>query len=68
MLIASFAPQFVTRVGSRSNRADCPFQVFLNIVLDDAVEEKNGGEKVKLGMVVRATVTFLPTASDGEPG
>ncbi len=29
-----------------------PHQVFLNIVLDDAVEEKDGGEKVKLGMVV----------------
>lgn len=28
-------------------------QVFMNIVLDEAVEEKNGGEKVKLGMVVR---------------
>ena len=27
-------------------------QVFLNVVLDDAVEEKDGGEKVKLGMVV----------------
>ncbi|KAK5992621.1 Small nuclear ribonucleoprotein G [Cladobotryum mycophilum] len=27
-------------------------QVFLNIVLDEAVEEKDGGEKVKLGMVV----------------
>ncbi|EEQ34893.1 hypothetical protein McanCB56680_000246 [Microsporum canis] len=27
-------------------------QVFMNIVLDDAVEEKNGGEKVPLGMVV----------------
>ncbi|PGH03384.1 small nuclear ribonucleoprotein G [Blastomyces parvus] len=26
--------------------------VFMNIVLDDAVEEKNGGEKVRLGMVV----------------
>jgi small nuclear ribonucleoprotein (snRNP)-like protein len=25
----------------------------LNIVLDDAVEEKDGGEKVRLGMVVR---------------
>jgi small nuclear ribonucleoprotein G len=24
----------------------------LNVVLDDAVEEKDGGEKVKLGMVV----------------
>lgn len=28
-------------------------QVFLNIVLDDAVEEKPGGEKVRIGMVVR---------------
>ncbi|KAI4149489.1 MAG: hypothetical protein L6R39_002498 [Caloplaca ligustica] len=27
-------------------------QVFLNVVLDDAVEEKAGGEKVRLGMVV----------------
>lgn len=27
-------------------------QVFLNVVLDDAVEEKDGGERVKLGMVV----------------
>ncbi len=27
-------------------------QVFLNIVLDDAVEEKAGGEKVRMGMVV----------------
>lgn len=26
--------------------------MFLNIVLDDAVEEKDGGEKVRLGMVV----------------
>jgi len=26
----------------------------LNIVLDDAVEEKDGGEKVRLGMVVRS--------------
>lgn len=31
------------------------YQVFLNIVLDDAVEEKDNGEKAKLGMVVRAT-------------
>lgn len=29
-----------------------PRQVFLNIVLDEAVEEKEGGEKVKIGMVV----------------
>ncbi len=28
--------------------------MFLNVVLDDAVEEKAGGEKVRLGMVVRA--------------
>ena len=27
--------------------------MFLNIVLDDAVEEKAGGEKVRIGMVVR---------------
>jgi hypothetical protein len=27
-------------------------KVFLNIVLDDAVEEKAGSEKVPLGMVV----------------
>ncbi|TAQ90126.1 hypothetical protein B7494_g1529 [Chlorociboria aeruginascens] len=27
-------------------------KVFLNIVLDDAVEEKDGGEKIRLGMVV----------------
>ncbi|KAK3309359.1 uncharacterized protein B0T15DRAFT_488099 [Chaetomium strumarium] len=28
------------------------YDVFLNIVLDDALEEKDNGEKVKLGMVV----------------
>ncbi|OHX00113.1 small nuclear ribonucleoprotein [Colletotrichum incanum] len=28
------------------------YDVFLNIVLDEAVEEKEGGEKVRLGMVV----------------
>ena len=27
-------------------------QVFLNVVLDEAVEEKPGGERVRLGMVV----------------
>jgi acyl-CoA synthetase (AMP-forming)/AMP-acid ligase II len=27
-------------------------QVYLNIVLDDALEEKPGGEKVRIGMVV----------------
>ncbi|QDS68435.1 Serine/threonine-protein kinase smg1 [Venturia effusa] len=28
------------------------YDVFLNIVLDDAVEEKSNGEKVRIGMVV----------------
>ncbi|KAK2741884.1 Serine/threonine-protein kinase smg1 [Myotisia sp. PD_48] len=28
------------------------YDVFMNIVLDEAVEEKSGGEKVPLGMVV----------------
>jgi small nuclear ribonucleoprotein G len=28
-------------------------QVFLNIVLDEAVEEKSNGDKVQIGMVVR---------------
>ncbi|KAK0372860.1 small nuclear ribonucleoprotein [Colletotrichum limetticola] len=28
------------------------YDVFLNIVLDEAVEEKEGGEKVRIGMVV----------------
>jgi small nuclear ribonucleoprotein G len=27
-------------------------QVYLNIVLDDALEERAGGEKVRIGMVV----------------
>ncbi|KAK1462470.1 LSM domain-containing protein [Colletotrichum paranaense] len=27
------------------------YDVFLNIVLDEAVEEKEGGEKVRIGMV-----------------
>ncbi|KAL3448978.1 hypothetical protein BJX65DRAFT_306530 [Aspergillus insuetus] len=30
------------------------YDVFMNIVLDDAVEEKQGGEKVAIGMVVSA--------------
>ena len=30
----------------------CGIQVFLNIVLDEAVEEKPGGERQRLGMVV----------------
>lgn len=33
------------------------YDVFLNIVLDEAVEERDGGEKVRLGMVVRTTTT-----------
>jgi small nuclear ribonucleoprotein G len=33
--------------------ADWPTkQVFLNVVLDEAFEEKAGGERVRLGMVV----------------
>jgi small nuclear ribonucleoprotein G len=32
--------------------ADLIMQLFLNIVLDDAVEEKDGGEKVRIGTVV----------------
>jgi len=28
------------------------YDVFLNIVLDDAVEEKQGGERERIGMVV----------------
>ncbi|KAG6023148.1 hypothetical protein E4U40_004163, partial [Claviceps sp. LM458 group G5] len=31
--------------------------VFLNIVLDEAVEEKDGGEKVKIGMVIELEAT-----------
>ncbi|EER29740.1 LSM domain containing protein [Coccidioides posadasii C735 delta SOWgp] len=27
------------------------YDVFMNIVLDEAIEEKTGGEKVRLGMV-----------------
>ncbi|KGO71448.1 Ribonucleoprotein LSM domain, eukaryotic/archaea-type [Penicillium italicum] len=28
------------------------YDVFMNIVLDEAFEEKNGGEKVSIGMIV----------------
>ncbi|ORY19393.1 small nuclear ribonucleo protein-like protein G [Clohesyomyces aquaticus] len=28
------------------------YDVYLNIVLDDAVEEKNGGERIRIGMVI----------------
>ena len=40
-------------------------QVFLNIVLDEAVEEKDGGEKIRLGMVVRVPWTLLPSFKYG---
>lgn len=41
-------------------------QVFLNVVLDDAVEEKNGGEKVRLGMVVSYVGLHLPSNGDAD--
>ena len=41
-------------------------QVFLNIVLDDAIEEKAGGEKVRIGQVVRFSRTIC-TASHYTP-
>jgi small nuclear ribonucleoprotein G len=33
------------------------YDVFLNIVLDEAVEEKAGGERQRLGMVVGAQMS-----------
>jgi small nuclear ribonucleoprotein (snRNP)-like protein len=46
------------KVISRTNHA-FSLQVFMNIVLDEAFEEKQGGEKVAIGMVVcRATRGF----------
>lgn len=33
----------------------------MNIVMDEAVEEKSGGEKVRLGMVVCVDFFFLVT-------
>lgn len=60
---ASDAPEASSRLGGRARRASLPkkkqnrssraIQVFLNIVLDDAVEEKAGGDKVRIGQVVR---------------
>lgn len=38
-------------------------QVFLNVVLDESVEEKDGGEKVRLGMVVRTPDSDPETTS-----
>ncbi|EKV21800.1 Small nuclear ribonucleoprotein SmG, putative [Penicillium digitatum Pd1] len=32
------------------------YDVFMNIVLDEAFEEKDGGEKVSAGMVVRSSL------------
>jgi hypothetical protein len=40
--------------------ADHNVQVFLNIVLDDAVEEKKNGDKVQIGMVVCAPLPLSP--------
>ncbi|KAI5242018.1 hypothetical protein E4T47_03397 [Aureobasidium subglaciale] len=37
------------------------YDVFLNIVLDDAVEEKAGGEKVRIGQVVHLPTRRPPT-------
>jgi small nuclear ribonucleoprotein G len=37
---------------SLDNNVLTALQVYLNIVLDDALEEKAGGEKVRIGMVV----------------
>jgi hypothetical protein len=31
----------------------------MNLVLDEAVEEKNGGEKVRIGMAVRYMTSFM---------
>lgn len=35
-------------------------QVFMNIVLDEAFEEKQGGEKVAIGMSVRTSAPPVP--------
>ena len=54
----------------KSPFANLCLQVFLNIVLDDAVEEKDGGEKVRLGMVVCFTNFYKgwKTSADIEIG
>lgn len=46
------------RLTASSKSADW-LQVFLNIVLDEAVEEKEGGEKVKIGMVVSPIIKVI---------
>lgn len=42
---------YVAKVRSTSNMLMLA-QVYLNIVLDEALEERPGGEKVRIGMVV----------------
>ncbi|KIW07576.1 small nuclear ribonucleoprotein G [Verruconis gallopava] len=49
------------------------YDVFLNIVLDEAVEEKQSGEKVRIGMVVIrgnsvVMMEALDRIDDGKPG
>lgn len=52
----------VCRLWEACTRLTSP-QVFLNIVLDDAIEEKNNGEKVRMGQAVcgssRPLITVL---------
>jgi acyl-CoA synthetase (AMP-forming)/AMP-acid ligase II len=44
-------------------------QVYLNIVLDDALEEKPGGEKVRIGMVViRGNAVVMLEVRNFSPG
>jgi hypothetical protein len=46
-----------------------PMQVYLNIVLDDALEEKPGGEKVRIGMVViRGNAVVMLEVRNFSPG
>lgn len=40
-------------------------QVFMNIVLDEAFEEKQGGEKVAIGMVVSIGIVSLTSMRNG---
>lgn len=62
--IPTYLPTCYNRGHEQSNNHFlCKIQVFLNIVLDEAVEEKAGGEKVRIGMVVSclAIRSFTPT-------
>lgn len=61
-----FAPLFCGRLSTLARclggnqRSDLIWlQVFMNIVLDEAFEEKTGGEKVAIGMVVCDVSQFL---------